>query len=98
MNLSVVPIPNWLKNKYIVSLIVFAVWMLFIDRNSVIDQIQLRWELRELRKQKKYYKEQISHLVEEEKMLSDPANIELLAREKYYMHRDDEDIFIMKKK
>ena len=31
----------WLRNKYVLTLTVFAIWMLFFDQNNLVDRIQL---------------------------------------------------------
>lgn len=90
------PIPSWIWNKYLIAFAVFVVWLLFFDRNDMLTQLERRKELRTLQQSKQYYTEQIAA---EKKVLQDlknnPAAIEKLAREKYLMKRDDEDIFII---
>ena len=86
----------WLKNKYVLSIIVFIVWMTFFDRNDFISQYSYKQELNKLEVDKEYYILQI----EENKqsifeLMSDPANLEKFAREKYHMKRDDEDVFLI---
>lgn len=88
-------IPTPFKNKYIIALICFAIWMLFIDRNSIIDQIQMSMELRNIRKEKAYYKNEIAVLDKQEQAISDKRNLEKIAREKYFMKRDNEDLFLI---
>ena len=89
-------IPTFLYNKYFVSVVAFAVWILFFDRNDVFTQRQRRIELQKLETSKEYYTEQIT---KEKKALedleSDPAKIERYAREKYLMKRDNEDLFLI---
>jgi cell division protein FtsB len=89
-------IPPFLLNKFFLSAIAFAVWMLFFDRNDFFVQSERRNELRELQVSKTYFTKQI----EEERKFSDalknnPAAIEKFAREKYLMKRDDEDIYLI---
>jgi cell division protein DivIC len=89
----------WLKDKYVLSILVFLVWMTFFDRNDFISQHSYRQELKKLNVDKAYYMEQI----EENKksiyeLMSDPANLEKFAREKYHMKRDNEDVFLIIRK
>jgi len=91
-------IPSYLKNKYFIALLCFAVWMLFIDRNSVIDQIQMSFELRGIQKEKQYYKNEIAILQAQEQELTNTYSLEKIAREKYFMKRDNEDIFLILEK
>ena len=86
----------WLKNKYIVSIVVFLVWMTFFDRNDFISQYSYKQELNKLNVDKQYFIDQ----VEENKksineLMSDPANLEKFAREKYHMKKENEDVFLI---
>ena len=86
----------WLKNWYVLSIIGFLVWMTFFDRNDFISQYSYKQELNKLNVDKEYYKLQ----VEENKksiyeLMSNPANLEKFAREKYHMKKDDEDVFLI---
>ena len=70
--------------------------MTFFDRNDFISQYSYKQELNKLEVDKVYYQVQI----EENKtsiyeLMSDPANLEKFAREKYHMKKDDEDVFLI---
>lgn len=86
----------WLKNKYVVSIIVFLVWMTFFDRNDFISQYSYKQELNKLKVDKEYYLKQVEENKESIfELMSDPANLEKFAREKYHMKKDDEDVFLI---
>jgi cell division protein DivIC len=88
-------IPSILKNKYVLTIIGFAVWMLFVDRNDFITQISRFKKLTELKSSSTYYDQKIETAKTElEKRKNDPSAYERLARENYYMKRDNEDIFL----
>ena len=88
-------IPPLLKNKYVLTIIGFAVWMLFVDRNDFITQISRFKKLSDLKSSSTYYDQKIeSAKTELEKRKNDPSAYERLARENYYMKRDNEDIFL----
>jgi cell division protein FtsB len=55
----------------------------------------LNQEIDELEANKKYYQEEIKKDQENIKLLKNPDQIEKFAREKYYMKRDSEDIYIV---
>jgi cell division protein FtsB len=55
----------------------------------------LNQEIDELEANKKYYQEEIKKDKENIKLLKNPDQIEKFAREKYYMKRDSEDIYIV---
>jgi len=89
-------IPSFLKNKYFYTLMGFIVWMLFFDGNNFISQIKLNNQLRELKQEENYYKNQIEKDKEIFKALtSDSSALEKLAREKYLMKKENEDIFLI---
>lgn len=90
-------IPAWLKSKYFLTALVFAVWMIFFDEQDLITtQVKQRKELNDLKTSRDYYLQEIETTRKELKQLqSDPAILEKYAREKYRMKRDNEDIFIL---
>ena len=89
-----------LKNKYLLSGVGFAVWLLFFDdRDLITTHFKHRDELRKLEQSKKYYQQQIATTKTElEHLKTNPATIEKYAREKYLMKRDNEDLFLVKTK
>jgi cell division protein DivIC len=90
-------IPGWLKNKYLLTLLVFAAWMLFFDdRDLYVTCIKQRQELGDLRKSKQYFEEQIASTQKElDQLKINLPTIEQYAREKYLMKRDNEDVFVV---
>jgi cell division protein DivIC len=92
-------IPNWLKNKYILTAGFFAVWMLFFDNRDIITtHFRHRGELNRLQESKAYYQQQIDNTRKElEQLKSDPKVLEKYAREKYRMKKDNEDLFVISK-
>lgn len=89
------PILRILSNRYVIVIVFFAVWMIFLDNTSYLDHRVLNKELDELENNKKYYQEEIKKDEENIKRLRNPDQIEKYAREKYYMKRDSEDIYII---
>jgi cell division protein FtsB len=85
------------KSKYLLTLLGFTVWMFFFDdRNIITTHFRHPNELKQLRQSKAYYEEQIRNTrIELEKLKLNTATIEQYAREKYYMKRDNEDLFII---
>lgn len=93
-------IPSWLKNKYVITAIGFAVWILFLDdRDFITTHFKQRNELNKLEQSRTYYEGQIENTKKELGQLkSNPATIEKYAREKYLMKRDNEDVFLVNDK
>ena len=89
------PILKVLGNRYLIVLVFFVVWMLFLDNTSYMEHRVLNKELEELEDNKKYYQDEIKKDDENIKLLKNPDQIEKYAREKYYMKRDSEDIYII---
>jgi cell division protein DivIC len=92
-------IPRFIKNKYFLVLVVFAVWILFIDRNNILSQLGLRSDLHKLQKEKQFYQEEtMKDSIELQRLMNDSMEAEKLGREKYMMKRDSEDIFLIVRK
>jgi cell division protein DivIC len=89
-------LPAWLRNKYFLTAVVFAAWLLFFDDRDIVSQFRHNRELRQLEQSRNYYLEEIrATSAELEKLKADPATLEKYAREKYRMKKDDEDLFII---
>lgn len=86
---------KFLSNKYVWVLLFFCIWMLFLDNYSYFDHRVLNNEIEELEVNAEYYKEEIKKDKEHIKQLKNPTQIEKYAREKYYMKKDSEDIYII---
>jgi cell division protein FtsB len=84
------------RNKYVIALIAFIVLMLFIDHNDIFVQLDRRKQLNDLLTSKQFYEKQIE---ETRRNLSDlqnnPAALEKYAREKFYLKKDNEDLFVV---
>ncbi len=89
------PILKILGNRYVIVLAFFIVWMIFLDNTSYMEQRILNKQLNELEDNRKYYQDEIKKDEEKIKQLKNPDQIEKYAREKYYMKRDSEDIYII---
>lgn len=86
---------KFLSNKYVWVLLFFCVWMLFLDNYSYFDHRILDEEIETLEDNKKYYKDEINRDLRDIKQLKDSDYVEKYAREKYYMKKDSEDIYII---
>ncbi len=85
-----------IKNKYFITILVFAIWMTAIDKNNIISQIKLNNELSDLQRKKEYYAKEIAKDKQAIYELNTNINtLEKFAREKYLLKRDNEDIFII---
>ncbi len=69
--------------------------MLFLDNYSYMDQRVLNKQIDELQDNKKYYQDEIKKDKENIKLLKNQYQVEKYAREKYYMKKDSEDVYIV---
>lgn len=89
-------IPPFLKNKYILTLIIFAVWIILLDSNNLLSRYKEVKNLKKLKSDREYYLRRI----EEDKrklyeLKTSNRNLEKYAREQYRMKKPDEDLFIV---
>jgi cell division protein DivIC len=89
-------IPPVFRNKYVLTIIIFVVWVLLLDSNNLISRYKDLVELRKLKIDKEYY----SKRIEEDKqklheLKTDNQNLEKFAREQYHMKKPDEDLYII---
>lgn len=89
-------IPGFLRNRYLLTVIVFFIWVLLFDNNNLIDRYHDMATLRQLESDREYFRGRIE---EDRRKLNelrtDNENLEKFAREQYLMKKDDEDIFII---
>jgi len=85
----------YLLNKYAYTLLGFLVWLTFFDQHDFILQQNYRHKLNQLKKERDYYVDQVekNNKVMRE-LFTNNKNLEKFAREKYYMKRDNEDVFV----
>ncbi|MCY4780210.1 septum formation initiator family protein [Sphingobacterium sp. UT-1RO-CII-1] len=85
-----------IKNRYFLSGLIFIVWMSFFDRYDLGTQYAYQQEKNKLEEQKAFYEEEILTI---EKAVKDvqynPNEIQRIARERYKMKKDNEDIFVI---
>ncbi len=89
-------IPPVLRNKYLLTLIIFTVWILLLDSNNLISRWKEMRNLKKLKVEKEYYVQRI----EEDKrklheLKTNDRNLEKFAREQYRMKKPDEDLYII---
>lgn len=83
-------------NKYLLSMLLFLVWVAFFDKNNLVNQYKLSDKLERLESDKQMYEDKLTTALEEKKDLEN--NKERYAREKYFVKKDNEEVFIIEKK
>ncbi|MDV6167846.1 septum formation initiator family protein [Flavobacterium sp. DG1-102-2] len=89
------PILKILGNRYVLVIIFVAVWLTFLDNYSYFENRILDKKIEELEANKRYYLQEIHKDSTSIRQLSNPDQTEKYAREKYYMKRENEDIYII---
>jgi len=74
----------------------FITWMVFFDNNDISSQLRLNNKIVELENEKIELADKIEQTSSELEALREDK--EKFAREKYYMKKDGEDVFIIDKK
>ena len=82
--------------KYALVSIIAVVLIGFVDDNSVWHHMQNKHKISELEAEIAKYTDQNQRNLQQIRMLeSNPKAIEKIARERYFMKADDEDIFVL---
>ena len=86
-------------NKYFFSFFAFILFVAFFDSYTFIDLYKWRSDKARLEEERDYYKSLIIELEKDDKNLSsNMKNVEKFAREKYFMKKPDEEIFLIVRK
>jgi len=89
-------IPEVIRNKYILTIIILFVWILLFDSNNLIARYKDLRELHKLKTDREYYIKRIE--VDRKKLhelKTDNRNLEKFAREQFHMKKSDEDLYII---
>ena len=84
-----------IKSTYGVIIILFIFWMIFFDSNSLIIHNELNNDINELNVQKSYYEKEIAKDNIELQLIQTDSGLEKYAREKLFMKKDNEEIFLI---
>ena len=90
---TTIKIRKW--GKYILTLLIFAIVFLFIGEQSAVHFIRRGREIRHLEQQRDTYREGAAKAEQEIRTLSQPDSLEQYAREQYFMHTPNEDIYLV---
>ena len=89
-------IPPVFRNKYLLTVIIFTVWLVLFDSNNLVARFKEVRELNNLKRDREYYLKKIE--VDKRKLFelkTNNHNLEKFAREQYRMKKADEDIYIV---
>lgn len=89
-------VPKPLRNKYVLTIVIFIIWILLFDSNNLIARYKEMKKLHKLRIDREYYVEKIEKDRKKlHELKTDNQNLEKFAREQYQMKRSDEDLYII---
>ena len=93
---------NWLKrmcnvliNKYVVVIAIFAVLFIFVGDHSLIQFVKRATKIRSMEQQIQQTNHEIKEAEHTLQMLENTDSLERFAREKYFMHTDKEDVYLV---
>jgi cell division protein FtsB len=87
-----------ITNKYFIATVVFVGYMIFADKNNVIEQYELQKQHNKIMREHRYYEQQIREArTRYDELFTNDRNLEKFAREKYLMKKDNEDVFVIVK-
>ncbi len=83
-------------NKYFIVTVFFFVWILFIDTSNIFVWLNDMNTVASQERQKEHFKNAIKRTDEKLKELeSNKDSLEKFAREQYFFHEPDEEIFVI---
>jgi cell division protein DivIC len=86
----------YLKNKYVITLVAFIIWISFFSQYNLTDRVKLTRNFKDLQQEKEYYLDQVRRdSARLHELTTDEDNLEKFAREQYYMKKPKEDIFVV---
>ena len=93
------PILKFFSNRYVVVILFTFVWMLFFDRNNIPSQLKLHAKISQLEEDRDFYLAEKERIEDRKNLIfNDPGELERFAREKFFMKKSNEDVFIISEK
>lgn len=88
-----------LHNKYFIVLILAGLWIVCLDSYNLIAQYRVANKINSLERDIVHYQKAIQSVdYQFERIHTNPKELERIAREKYFMKRTNEDVFIIVEK
>ena len=89
------PFLKWITNRFVLVTLFFILWLLFFDTYAYFDHRTIDKEIKKLEDNRDYYQGEINSDDKSIQKLYRKEEVEKYAREKYYMKRENEDIYII---
>ncbi|RUA31235.1 MAG: septum formation initiator family protein [Bacteroidetes bacterium] len=87
---------GFLWNRYVIAFLVFVFFVLILGPNNLRTQYRLSKVEEDIRNERQFYLDEIekNRKISEE-LMTNLDNLERFAREKYWMKRDNEDVYLI---
>jgi len=87
---------KYINNRYFYTTLAFIIWMAFFDSDNLREQMRLSNKIERLEQQKHFYRTEIQKNKSSLNALKyDTTQLEKYAREKYFMKKDNEDVYVI---
>ena len=86
---------KYVLNKYLLTLLIFACIYAFIGDQSLVKRIKRARQIYQLEQQGEAYRKENEAIEHQLNILQQPDSLEKFAREQYYMHTPEEDIYVI---
>lgn len=90
---EIIKIRKW--GKYVITVLAFLVVFLFVGPQSLLHFVHRHREIRRMEEQRDLYRSESERVEQEIRVLQNADSLERFAREHYYMHTSDEDIYLV---
>lgn len=89
-------IQKYFLNKYVITVCLFLIWMIFFDKTSFLVINELNGEINKYEDQLTFYKSEYEkNDAFYKKLMNNKSEKEKYARENYFMKKPNEEIFIL---
>lgn len=89
-------LPTAFRNKYVLTIIIFVIWVTLLDSNNLVARYREMRELHKLKIDREYFIKKIEDDKQKlHELKTDNHNLEKFAREQYHMKKSDEDLYII---
>ncbi len=87
---------KYINNRYFYTGLAFVIWLAFFDSDNLREQMKLSNKIERLNEKKHFYQSEIKKNKSSLNALKyDTTQLEKYAREKYFMKKDNEDVYVI---
>lgn len=88
-------IPRIIKNKYVITTVLFVVWMTFFDNNDIFRHVRHQRVLNDLNRERRELTTRIDEVKRQMTELQSNDLLEKFAREQYFFKKENEEVFVV---